>query len=98
MDECDTVLVHVAKLQSATPCANDTICRFGGDVFVVVASSATVANVDRRARKIEDTVRELFLLAGRLNGVSTSLGFSVFPEQGNSARRLGSLPETWGTP
>ena len=67
----------------------DTICRIGGDEFVVVLPeirrASDVANV---ARKIIETVSQPIPAADRELQISTSIGISVFPEDGRDAETL----------
>jgi diguanylate cyclase (GGDEF)-like protein len=84
----DLVLQRVASVLSATVRASDTVCRLGGDEFVVVASTVSKDDVDQLAQKIGETLREPFSLAGQTTTVSVSLGFSVFPDDGNAAEAL----------
>jgi len=84
----DLVLQQVAGVLTATVRASDTVCRIGGDEFVVVAATLSRDDVDRLARKIEQTLRKPFLLAGQPTMISVSVGFSVFPEDGSDAKAL----------
>jgi predicted signal transduction protein with EAL and GGDEF domain len=67
----------------------DTICRMGGDEFVVVLPdvkrSSDVANV---AQKIIETVSLPVLAEERELQVSASVGISVFPDDGRDAETL----------
>ncbi len=84
----DLVLQQVANVLIATVRASDTVCRLGGDEFLVVASTATRDDVDQLARKIREALCEPFYAAGQTIMVSASLGFSVFPEDGTAETML----------
>lgn len=80
----DLVLQRVASVLSATVRASDTVCRLGGDEFVVVASTATLQDVAELARKVTEAMREPFRITATTVTVSASVGFSAFPEDGES--------------
>jgi diguanylate cyclase (GGDEF)-like protein/PAS domain S-box-containing protein len=67
----------------------DTICRMGGDEFVVVLPeikrAADAANV---AAKILETVGQPFTVQGRELQITPSVGISVFPDDGRDAESL----------
>jgi len=84
----DLVLQRVASVLTSTVRSSDTVCRLGGDEFVVLAATVNRDAVDQLARKIEETLREPFSLAGTSTTISVSVGFSVFPEDGSAAETL----------
>jgi diguanylate cyclase (GGDEF)-like protein len=84
----DRVLQRVASVLTDSLRASDTICRIGGDEFVVVAPAATPQDAALLASKIEEELREPFLLAGQSTAFSASVGFSVYPEDGHTAQAL----------
>ncbi len=67
----------------------DTICRIGGDEFVVVLPEVTrssdAANV---AQKIIETVSQPMTLEDRELLITPSIGISVFPDDGRDAETL----------
>ncbi|HUK04309.1 MAG TPA: PAS domain S-box protein [Burkholderiales bacterium] len=67
----------------------DTICRMGGDEFVVVLPeikrAADAANV---AAKILETVAQPFLVEERELHITPSVGIAVFPDDGRDAESL----------
>ena len=67
----------------------DTICRIGGDEFVVVLPevkrSSDVAQV---AQKLIEQVAQPAMVAGRELAVTCSIGIAVFPDDGGDAETL----------
>lgn len=67
----------------------DTICRMGGDEFVVVLPeikrASDAANV---AAKILETVAQPFTVEGRELRITPSVGISVYPDDGRDAETL----------
>ena len=85
----DRVLKQVAERLGKQLREVDTICRMGGDEFVVVLPeirrAADAANV---AAKILETVGQPFLVEEREVTITPSVGISVFPEDGRDAESL----------
>jgi diguanylate cyclase (GGDEF)-like protein/PAS domain S-box-containing protein len=85
----DLLLKEVAERLVRQLRVVDTICRIGGDEFVVVlpevARSSDAANV---AQKIIETVSQPMTLEGRELQITPSIGISVFPDDGRDAETL----------
>ena len=85
----DVVLKEVAERLMRQLREVDTICRMGGDEFVVVLPeikrTSDAANV---AAKILETVSQAFHVEGRELQITPSVGISVFPDDGRDAESL----------
>jgi diguanylate cyclase (GGDEF)-like protein/PAS domain S-box-containing protein len=85
----DLVLKEVAERLVKQLRVVDTICRMGGDEFVVVLPeikrSSDAANV---AAKILETVAQPIKVEDRELNLTPSVGISVFPEDGRDAETL----------
>jgi len=85
----DLVLKEVAERLVKQLRVVDTICRMGGDEFVVVLPeikrAADAANV---AAKILETVAQPFTVEERELHITPSVGISVFPDDGRDAESL----------
>lgn len=84
----DRLLQGIAGTLMLTMRASDTVCRIGGDEFVVVAPTASRDDAAQLARKLKDALHKSFVLEGLEVASSTSVGFSVFPEDGIAAEEL----------
>ena len=85
----DVVLKEVSERLVKQLRIVDTICRMGGDEFVVVLPeikrASDAANV---AVKILETVAQPFVVEGRELHITPSVGISVFPDDGRDAETL----------
>jgi diguanylate cyclase (GGDEF)-like protein/PAS domain S-box-containing protein len=88
-DAGDQLLRIVAERLNDTVRATDTVARFGGDEFAVVAVGVrTRRQLERLARRIVAALgAPVDLPAGRAE-VGVSIGIAVFPDDGNSAPEI----------
>jgi diguanylate cyclase (GGDEF)-like protein len=67
----------------------DTVARLGGDEFVIITPSIyNHENLLFIASKIQSIFKEPFDIAGRPINISSSIGISVYPEDGNTPEEL----------
>jgi diguanylate cyclase (GGDEF)-like protein/PAS domain S-box-containing protein len=85
----DELLRMVASRLLSVCRAEDTVARFGGDEFVILIEECddTAAAV-AMAEKILDVFRKPFRIQSYVLNVSTSIGITLFPEQGQEAGQL----------
>src|SRR5690349_21028049 len=85
----DLVLKEVAERLMKQLRVVDTVCRMGGDEFVVILPeikrASDAANV---SSKILETMSQPFVAEGRELHITTSIGISVFPDDGRDAESL----------
>ena len=85
----DGLLKAVAARLRATVREVDTVARLGGDEFVIVLSSMThSSDGEIAAQKVLDAFASPIVLEGHELHVTTSIGISVFPEDGLNAEML----------
>ena len=80
----DMLLRHVARVLLETVRASDTVCRIGGDEFVVLVATNRREDAEQVAAKIGQSLAAPCVLAGHSMSVSASIGFSLFPDDGES--------------
>jgi len=85
----DRLLREIADRLRACVRASDTVCRQGGDEFVVLLPDAhSVGDVVHVAEKLLDACRRRCTIDGQDVHVGASIGISLFPEDGQDADAL----------
>lgn len=85
----DQVLQGVAARLSDALRASDTVCRIGGDEFVVLLSSvASPADTDRVTEKLRAAFEAPLSIDQHSLSVSISLGVSRYPDEGETINAL----------
>jgi diguanylate cyclase (GGDEF)-like protein len=85
----DLLLQSVATRLQEQVRAADTVSRQGGDEFVVLLSEAQEwVDAETVAKRIIAAVGEVHSLAGQDLHITTSIGISVFPDDGDDAETL----------
>ncbi len=89
-DAGDTVLRETAALLVKNVRAEDFVCRFGGEEFVVILPTADLEGSRTRAERLRTKMRGLTILhQGKSLGLITfSVGVAVFPNHGMSPKQL----------
>jgi diguanylate cyclase (GGDEF)-like protein/PAS domain S-box-containing protein len=89
-DAGDVVLRETGASLTKSIRAEDFVCRFGGEEFVVILPTADLAASSMRAERLRMQMKELTVLhQGRSMGMLTiSVGVAVFPEHGASPKEL----------
>jgi len=81
----DHLLVQVAQRLVSITRENDTICRLGGDEFLIIAEDLTdAASISNLASKILNTLAQEFRLSGSLVHCSASIGIALAPTDADS--------------
>jgi diguanylate cyclase (GGDEF)-like protein/PAS domain S-box-containing protein len=88
-DVGDELLVQLAQRLTGAVRASDTVCRQGGDEFVVLLPGIDAAEqACHVARKIMAACRAPYLLNGQVLSVGLSGGIALFPEHGHNFDEL----------
>ena len=85
----DQLLQIVAQQLSACVRSEDTVARLGGDEFVVLLEEISAKdNIPLIVTKILDAVSQPVVLEGRQVSVRSSVGISLYPDDGQEADEL----------
>ena len=85
----DLLLQEAAQRLLGSVRHNDVVARLGGDEFIVlIEGAAELESVVRVAERILDAFHPPFFFEGQDLAVSTSLGISLFPNDGLDAQSL----------
>jgi len=80
----DLLLQCTGAVLQATMRDSDTVCRIGGDEFVVLTLAGRYEDAGEVADKIGRALGQPRVLGGHPMCISASIGFSVFPDDGES--------------
>ena len=84
-DAGDQLLVEFARRLAAAMRQSDTVCRQGGDEFVVLLPAlASPAQIRTVVRKVLAIVQQPFVLQGQELHIGLSGGLALFPQHGDS--------------
>jgi diguanylate cyclase (GGDEF)-like protein/PAS domain S-box-containing protein len=86
----DTVLREAAAFFLKSIRAEDIVCRFGGEEFVVILPTADLNSSHNRGEKIRSKLRELNVRhqGQSLGAITVSVGVAALPIHGMSAKEL----------
>lgn len=84
-DELLKVIAHHIKAATRN---HDLVARFGGDEFCVVTSLNSRDEARHLAQRIMQRMKEPIDLGGRRMVMTTSIGISIFPDDGSTAEEL----------
>jgi diguanylate cyclase (GGDEF)-like protein len=87
-DAGDELLQVIAQRIRSAVREGDAIARFGGDEFCILASLEQQDDARLLAQRVMQTMKEPIALAGRSMVMTTSIGISLFPEDGDVSEEL----------
>lgn len=87
-DAGDDLLKAIAdRIRSATR-ADDVVARFGGDEFCILISLHNYDEAEHLASRVMSKMKEPIALAGRHMVMTTSIGISIYPQDGQTCDEL----------
>lgn len=89
-DAGDAVLRETAALLTRSIRAEDIVCRYGGEEFVIILPTADLNAARLRADRIRTKLRELTILHNgqSLGMITVSVGVAALPDHGTSTKEL----------
>jgi diguanylate cyclase (GGDEF)-like protein/PAS domain S-box-containing protein len=82
----DALLCEVGKFLQGHLRAEDIVCRYGGEEFVLIMPDALLESVHQRAQQLRSEIKDLEVqYEGKsLGAISFSLGVAIYPEHGST--------------
>ncbi len=91
----DKLLIHIAERLKECIREIDTVCRQGGDEFIILLHEIDDINaISRIAQKILDVIAQPYELEANVVSTSFSIGISLFPNDGKSFAMLQKKADT----
>ncbi len=87
-DAGDELLKVVAERVRSVLRREDVIARLGGDEFCVLASLGNMTEARNLSQRIMQRMKEPITLAGRRVTMTTSIGISLYPDDGETCEEL----------
>ncbi|MHC5349940.1 putative bifunctional diguanylate cyclase/phosphodiesterase [Metapseudomonas furukawaii] len=87
-DAGDQLLREVSERVRAALRREDMLARLGGDEFCVLASLENLAEAKALAQRIMEKMKDPITLAGRTFSMTTSIGISLYPDDGETCEEL----------
>ena len=85
----DQLLKHVAERLKRSVRASDTVSRMGGDEFnILLTEIAHADDIITISQKVVDSFGKSFLIGRHEFHISTSIGISIYPEDGDTMEDL----------
>ena len=87
-DAGDELLKVIAgRIRGATR-ANDVVARFGGDEFCILIALQDIEEARQMAQRVMTKMKDPIALAGRRMVMTTSIGVSIYPADGDTCDEL----------
>jgi diguanylate cyclase (GGDEF)-like protein len=87
-DAGDELLIAVGQRLQGAVRANDTLARFGGDEFVLLAPEINTESAQLLGEKILGQFKEPFEVNGRPCAIGITVGYALAPRDGHAATSL----------
>ena len=85
----DQLLQHVAKRLGDCVCHGDTICRYGGDEFVIILTGINaLESAARLTEKIHARLSASYVLSDHVVEITASVGIAVYQAEGQNSHDL----------
>ncbi len=91
----DQLLKEVAKRLQKCTRAEDYVFRIGGDEFSIIFSNQnSISFAEKMVERIEETIREPYLLNNIIVKVGTSCGYAIYPNDTKDESKLRILADS----
>ncbi|MHB8951061.1 MAG: bifunctional diguanylate cyclase/phosphodiesterase [Rhodoferax sp.] len=90
----DQLLMQVAQRLKSVLREQDTVCRVGGDEFVLLCTSTDATGAAHVAQKLHDMTAQRYLVDQQELAISFSIGIALYPDDGDSFAKLSMSADT----
>ncbi|MDO8447210.1 MAG: EAL domain-containing protein [Rhodoferax sp.] len=90
----DELLIQVAQRLKAALRDEDTVCRVGGDEFVLLCTGTDAEGAARVATKLLETAAQPHQIAQQELAITCSIGIALYPADGNTFEALSMSADT----
>ncbi|MES2890291.1 MAG: diguanylate cyclase [Pseudomonadota bacterium] len=87
-DAGDDLLIAVGQRLQGAVRGNDTLARFGGDEFVLLAPEVTSESAQQLGEKILAQFEQPFEVRGRQHAIGLTVGYALAPRDGHTSTSL----------
>jgi diguanylate cyclase (GGDEF)-like protein/PAS domain S-box-containing protein len=90
----DKLLIKVAERLTNEVREEDTVCRTGGDEFIILLPETDADGAGHVAQKLVENITNHFEIEGNQLFVTVSIGISIYPDNGKDAESLNKHADT----
>ena len=90
----DQLLTQVALRLKSVLREQDTVCRVGGDEFVLLCTSTDATGAAHVAQKLQEMTAQRYLVDQQELAMTFSIGIALFPDDGDSFEKLSMSADT----
>ena len=90
----DQLLTQVALRLKSVLREQDTVCRIGGDEFVLLCTSTDATGAAHVAQKLHEMTAQRYLVDQQELAMTFSIGIALFPDDGDSFEKLSMSADT----
>jgi diguanylate cyclase (GGDEF)-like protein/PAS domain S-box-containing protein len=87
-DYGDKLLTYLAKQLETLISEKDTVCRFGGDEFIILHPYSKESDVESYAKKLLDLFNETFEINNKQMYITASIGVALYPKDGTDSNTI----------
>ena len=90
----DELLTQVAQRLKSVLREQDTVCRIGGDEFVLLCTSTDAAGAAHVANKLLEITAQRYLIEQQELAITFSIGIALYPDDGDNFEKLSMSADT----
>ncbi|EKQ57174.1 MULTISPECIES: EAL domain-containing protein [unclassified Clostridium] len=87
-DYGDKLLMNIAKQFESVADEEDTVCRLGGDEFILLRSNISESEVKSYAKKLLNLFKGNFNIDNKQMYITASIGVALYPKDGTDANTI----------